>query len=195
MDGYYDHGPTVHLDRPVALAGYLTEETRVVGYRLAALLGLPSIDLDRRIEHLSGRSVWSLLWDESEARYRQLERQELRRAVRERPCGILSLGDGTLLDEENRDLLHRHSHLVAIDLDLANTYWRLKASERADMAFWHPLYPGPLERIEQVRPFWQARAPHLAAAHHRLELPGRDKGHLVEELQALVTRLAADAAA
>ena len=102
MQGYYDYGPLVDLRKPVALAGYLTEETRVVGYRLAALLGLPSIDLDRRIEHQSGRSVWSLVWDESEARYRQLERQELRRAVRERPCGILSLGDGTLMDEENR---------------------------------------------------------------------------------------------
>ena len=191
MQGYYDYGPLVDLRKPVALAGYLTEETRVVGYRLAALLGLPSIDLDRRIEHQSGRSVWSLVWDESEARYRQLERQELRRAVRERPCGILSLGDGTLMDEENRALLVRHSHLVALDLDLANTYWRLKATETSDMAFWHPLYPGPLQRIEQVRPFWQARSPHFAEAHHHIDLPGRDKGHLVTALQTLVTGLAA----
>lgn len=190
MDGYYDHHPLVQLEKPVALAGYLTQETRVVGYRLAALLGLPSIDLDRRIEHQSGRSVWRLLWDESEARYRQLERQELRRAVRERPCGILSLGDGALMDEENRDLLLAHSHLVAIDLDLANTYWRFKAHEQADSAFWHPLYPGPLDRIEQVRPFWQARAPHLKKAQHHVDLQGRDKGDVVTELEDLVKRLA-----
>lgn len=194
MEGYYDHGPLIQLDKPVALAGYLTEETRVVGYRLSALLGLPSIDLDRRIEHHGGRSVWSMIWDESEARYRQLERQELRRALRERPCGILSLGDGTLMDEENRRLVHRHSHLVALDLDLANTYWRLKASERSDQAFWHPLYAGPLERIDQVRPFWNERSPHLAEAPHRIELPGRDKGHLVAALETLVQQLASEAA-
>lgn len=189
MDGYYDPGPLLLLDRPVSLAGYLTAETRVVGYRLAALLGLPAIDVDRRIEHREGRSAWSILWDDGEPRYRQLERQELRRALRERPCSVVSLGDGALMDEDNLAFVLAESHLVVLDLDLANAYWRIKASERGNTSFWHPLYPGPLERIDQVRPFWQARAPGFAAAEHHVELPGRDRGDLVVALQELVTAL------
>lgn len=191
MDGYYDHGPTVDLDRPVALAGYVTEETRVMGYRLAALLGLPAVDLDRRIEGQTGRSVWSVIWDDTEVRYRQLEREHLRRALGERPCSIVTLGDGTLMDPTNRALVLRESHLVALDLDLPNCYWRLKASSAADLSFWHPLHPGPLQRFEQVRPFWEARAPGFAEAPHHIEMPGKDKGDVVAALQALVERLAA----
>ncbi|MEL7061035.1 MAG: shikimate kinase, partial [Acidobacteriota bacterium] len=97
MNDYYSHHPLVSLDRHVVLAGFVTEETRGIGYRLAALTGLPVTDLDRSIEHVAGQSVWKLIWNEGEARYRELERVALRRALDDRPLGIITLGDGTLL--------------------------------------------------------------------------------------------------
>ena len=189
MDGYYDHHPLVNLDKPLALAGYLADESRLVGYQLASLTGLPVIDLDRKIEHHAGKSIWDLIWNDGESRYRQLEQQYLESVLRERPCGVLSLGDGTLIDDDNRRRVLAEAHLVVLDLDLPNCYWRLKSGPRGDREFWHPLVPGPVERPEQLRPFHAAREPGFAEAPHRIELRGKRRSDVVDQLQALIPDL------
>ena len=132
MEGYYDYHPTVHLERPLVLAGYLGEENRLLGLKLAALAGLPSTDLDRQIEHHAGRSIWDLVWNQGEASYRALERRYLVRLLRERPAGILSLGDGTLIDEDNRRLVEKEAHLVVLSRDLAHCFFSLKRGPRSE---------------------------------------------------------------
>ncbi|MEM9553006.1 MAG: shikimate kinase [Acidobacteriota bacterium] len=189
MDGYYDYHPLLSLDRHVALAGYLGAETRVIGYRLAAVTGLPVVDIDRSIEHDAGKSIWHLIWTETEAQYRNLERRELERALSARPFSILTLGDGALLDPVNRKRLLEQTHLVALDLDLANTYWRLQAGDTADKDFWHPLHSGPLERVEQVKPYFDIRQTALDVAHHRIDLRGKTKSAAVSALQDLLESL------
>ncbi len=52
MDDDYDPYPITTLDRHLAVAGYLSAETRQIGYQLAALTGIGAVDLDRKIEHL-----------------------------------------------------------------------------------------------------------------------------------------------
>lgn len=189
MSGYYDYEPLLDLDRPLALAGYLSAETRVIGYRLAALTGLPSVDLDRTIEHFTGMSVWNLIWTEGEERYRELERRYLRSALDAKPAGILTLGDGALIDDDNRELVLAKSHLVTLELDLANCYWRLKASPRTHQEFWHPLHDEPLDGVERLRPFHARRAPGMAAGHHRIPVRGKGLGEIVSELMALAESL------
>ncbi|MCG8462990.1 MAG: hypothetical protein MI919_42440 [Holophagales bacterium] len=187
--GYYDYAPRVVLDRHVAITGLRSEETRTIGYRLAALVGVGATDLDRTIEHASGSSVWNLVWTKGEAEYRRLEKQALRRALRAEPPAIVIPGDGALIDAENRGWLAEQTHLIALDLDLANCYWRLAGTERAGMDFWHPLHTGPLVRFEQIRPFYEARRPGLDAARHRISMVGKDKGDVARELETLVMGL------
>lgn len=187
MDGYYDYHPLHQLDRHFVLGGYVGEETRVIGFQLAALTGLPVVDLDRHIEHQAGRSVWELIWTQGEDRYRQLEREHLRSLLAERPWSILTLGDGALIDEGNRLLVSTEATLTVLDLEFSTLYWRLKAHPRADKNFWHPLHQGPIERFEQIRPYYLERQPGFAAADHRIELRGRDRAKVVEELMAILT--------
>ncbi|MEM9595292.1 MAG: shikimate kinase [Acidobacteriota bacterium] len=194
MDGYYDHHPLVHLDRHVAIAGLIGDETRTIGYRLAALTGLPVMDVDRSIEHTAGMSVWNLIWKETEARYRELEREHLERALTSRPLGIITLGDGTLIDEDNRRTVLESADLVSLELDLPNCYWRLKTRPTAEMDFWHPLHAGPLERFDQVKPYVERRLPGLESAPHRIQIRGKDKGVIVDELRRLVETLSAQTA-
>lgn len=189
LDGYYDYHPLLTLDRHIALAGYIGEETRIIGYRLAAITGLPVLDIDRTIEHAAGQSVWKLIWTETEAQYRNLERRELQRALAARPFSLITLGDGTLLDPVNRKRLLEQTHVIALDLDLANTYWRLQASEHAARDFWHPLHAGPLTRLEQVRPYFEIRQTALEPIPHRVDLRGLTKGSAVAALQQLLETL------
>jgi shikimate kinase len=189
MEGYYDYTPTAELHRHLVIAGYLGDETRRIGYQLASLTGLPVTDLDRKIEHHAGKSVWELIWSEGEGRYRELERRYLGRLLDERPWSILTLGDGALIDAENRRRVSAEADLVVLDLDVANVYWRLKATPAAAQEFWHPLHAGPLERFEQVRPFHQRREPGFAGADHRIAMLGRGGADVVELLLGLIPEL------
>ncbi|MEM6457688.1 MAG: shikimate kinase [Acidobacteriota bacterium] len=166
MDGYYDYGPLVSLERSIVLAGLITDDTRMVGYRVAALLGLPYTDLDRSIEHHAGTSVERLITEQGVDRYRTFERELLARHLVATPPGILTLGDGTLLEADSRQRVASSGRLIVLEHDLANFYWRLigikqarEAEEAAPArhAGWHVLNPEPLTRIEQLRPFFQAR--------------------------------------
>lgn len=189
MEGYYDHHPTHGLSRHLVVAGYLGDLNRTMAFRLGSMTGLPVQSLDRLIEHHAGKSVWDLIWSEGEERYRRLESEILSQTLGQRPFGILGLGDGALIDEANQRRVAETSDLVVLDLDLANFYWRLKASERADLDFWHPLHAGPLERFEQVKPYYQRRQPGFAAARHRITLPGRDTARILDELIELIDEL------
>lgn len=186
MDAYYDHQPLVTLEKPLVIAGYFGAETRQIGYRLAALTGLGVTDLDRKVEHHAGMSVWELIWNHTEERYRRLEGEYLRRLLAERPCGIITLGDGALIDEANRRRVLEQAFLVVLDLDLPNFYWRIKSTSQAEKDFWHPLHAGPVEGFEQVRPFHELRQPGFAEAHHRIELRGKGRREIVERLMEIV---------
>ena len=134
-------------------------------------------------------SVWNLIWSQTESRYRELERAQLQQALDSRPFGIVTLGDGTLMDVASRQRVLDTCHLVALELDLANCYWRLKTRPNADMDFWHPLHAGPLQRFEQVKPFHEARWPGMHEAPHQIPIRGLDKGAVVTTLRNLLDRL------
>lgn len=186
MDGYYDYGPQIDLSGHLLLAGFITEETRTLGYRLAALNGLPFADLDRKIEHRSGMSIWKLIWSEGLERYRELESEILRQELAARPFGVLTVGDGALIDDDLRRHALRHATAVFLELDLPNCYWRLKNRADAHDGHWHPLFSAPLEHIDQVRPFFQQRKPGLGALPHSIPLHGHRGSEVLDGLSALL---------
>ncbi|MEM8930194.1 MAG: shikimate kinase [Acidobacteriota bacterium] len=190
MEGYYDDGPLVALDRPVTLAGFLVEETRAIGQRAAALLGLPVHDIDRAIEHEAGTSVWNLIWRDGEARYRTLERQHVAKALAARPLGVITLGDGVLVDPAVRQDILNRTDLLVLDLDLLGLFGALKATKNASMDFWHPLHAGPLERIEQVRPFYDARRSSFDDASSRITATGQTRHALIDRVVESVREFA-----
>ncbi len=187
MNDYYDPHPLIPLDRHLVVTGYLSAETRQIGYQLAALTGHGVTDLDRKIEHHAGKSVWELIWNDGEELYRTLESQYLERLLAETPRRIITLGDGALIDGGNRRLVLEQARLVVLDLDLPNCYWRIRSTPLGEQSFWHPLHAGPVERFEQIRPFYELRAPGFAEAHHSIELQGKKRGEVVEQLMALAS--------
>ena len=186
MQGYYDHHPLVTLDRHFVVASYLGAETRQIGYQLAALTGLGVSDLDRTIEHQAGRSIHALVRQDGEGRYRRLEQRMLSRLLNARPASIITLGDGTLIDVDNRRQVLEQSDLVVLDLDLANCYWRLLSKTPHERDDWHALYPGSIVSWEQIRPFHALRQPGFVEAHHRIDLCGMARSEAVKQLMGIL---------
>jgi shikimate kinase len=189
MDGYYDYHPQAELDRHLVFAGFLTDETRAVGHRLASLMGLPFADLDRKIEHHAGCSVGELVADEGESYYRHLEREQLRRALKDTPFGVVTLGDGALIDAGNRRAVTNHATLVALELDLPSCFFRYQTKAAENEGIWHPVYPGPLRNLEQIRPFYQQRKAGIEAAHVRVDVRGKSLSQMLEATFAALPQL------
>ncbi len=186
VSSYYDHHPLVQLERHLVLAGYVSSDTRKIGYQLAALTGLGVTDLERTVEHFAGMSVPKLMHTKGEAEYRRLEHRHLRRLLDAKPHAIITLGDGTLINPSNRQRVLDQAQLVVLDLDLPSCYWRLRQGATSDMDHWHPLYSEALERFEQVRPFHELRQPGFAEAHQRIDLGRHGRGAAVDQLIKLI---------
>lgn len=183
-DDYYSHESQLALDRHVALVGHLVDDTRRVGLMVSSLSGLPLRDVDRLVEHQAGMSLWELVARYGEERYRSLERRELGRALDDMPPGILVLGDGLLIDEDNLRRVLERTRLVCLDLDLANCYWRLRS--RVGDGLWHPVVRGPLGGIDDLRPYFEARDAGFSRCHHTVQWGGRSYREVAREVLGLL---------
>ena len=166
LSNYYEHGPLVLLQRPVALIGFLGVDQHGLGRDLAALSGLPLIEVDRWIEHAAGQSLVSLVQTQGIEALRQLEDRFLAQALTTRPPGIIVLGDGALIKESNLRQVLDKATLVYLKLSLASTYWKL----RHQTAGPHPLLLQPPESTGELRPLLAERQGGFDQAHVTLDM-------------------------
>ena len=166
LSNYYEHGPLVLLQRPVVLIGFLGVDQHGLGRDLAALSGLPLIEVDRWIEHEAGQSLVSLVQTQGIEALRQLEDRFLAQALTTRPSGIIVLGDGALIKEANLQQVLAKATLVYLKLSLASTYWKLRHQAVGS----HPLLLQPPESTEELRPLLAERQGGFDQAHVTLDM-------------------------
>ncbi len=182
LSNYYEHGPLVLLQRPVVLIGFFGVDQHSLGRDLAALSGLPLVEVDRWIEHAAGQSLVSLVQKQGLAALRQLEDRFLAQALAARPPGIVVLGDGALLKEANRQQVLAKATLVYLKLSLASTYWKLRHQALGS----HPLLMQPPESTAELRPLLAERQSGFDQAHLTLNMdeltPEEARRHLLNKL-------------
>ena len=166
LSNYYEHGPLVLLQRPIALIGFLGVDQHGLGRDLAALSGLPLIEVDRWIEHEAGQSLVSLVQTQSIEALRQLEDRFLAQALTSRPPGIVVLGDGALIKEANLRQVLDNATLVYLKLSLVSTYWKLRHQAVGS----HPLLLQPPESTGELRPLLAERQGGFDQAHVTLDM-------------------------
>ena len=166
LSNYYEHGPLVLLQRPVVLIGFLGVDQHGLGRDLAALSGLPLIEVDRWIEHEVGQSLVSLVQTQGIEALRQLEDRFLAQALTSCPPGIVVLGDGALIKEANLQQVLDKATLVYLKLSLASTYWKLRHQAVGP----HPLLLQPPESTGELRPLLAERQGGFDQAHTTLDM-------------------------
>jgi shikimate kinase len=110
--------------RPVCvLVGAPGSGKTTVGLALAAALGVPFRDTDTDIEQLAGKPIPEIFVDEGEDHFRTLERAAVAAALASHP-GVLALGGGAVLAEENRAALIGHT-VVHLSVELPDAVKRV----------------------------------------------------------------------
>ncbi|MFC8619306.1 shikimate kinase [Micromonospora purpureochromogenes] len=112
------------MTKPVCvLVGAPGSGKTTVGVELAALLGVDFRDTDADIERMAGKPIPEIFIDEGEAHFRTLERAAVAAALASHG-GVLALGGGAVLAEENRAALVGHT-VVHLSVELPDAVKRV----------------------------------------------------------------------
>ena len=91
----------------------------VVGAALAEKLGRALLDSDALVEETAGISIPELFRTQGEAAFRALETQALRE-LGKRSGAVIATGGGSVLREENYDLLHQNGVIVWLRREISD---------------------------------------------------------------------------
>jgi shikimate kinase len=94
-----------------------------VGRSLADRLSVAFRDTDTDVETAAGKPIGEIFIDDGEERFRELERDAVRTALREHD-GVLALGGGAILDAETQELLAGHT-VVYLQVGLSDAVKRV----------------------------------------------------------------------
>lgn len=116
-----------------------------VGRFLAKRLGVTFADSDLAIEHRMGMSVGHIFEKHGEPFFRDLESDVLRSLVVVNPS-VVATGGGSVMRQENRDLLRECTVPIYLQTNLSELWRRVRGNSR------RPLLrgPSPYERLEQI---------------------------------------------
>ena len=132
------------------LTGFSGTGKSAVAALVAEALGWRAIDTDELIAEAVGRSIPEIFEREGEPRFRELERDALRRAV-EQEAVVVATGGGAVLAEENRRAMAEGGLVVCLEARPKTILERLRdtkapVSERPLLAG-----PDPLARIVELK--------------------------------------------
>lgn len=148
------------------------------GRSLAARLGWQFADLDSEIEKAAGRSVPKIFEDEGELGFRKRETEAIRAILVDADAHlVLALGGGTLLSEENRQLVRQHCQCVWLKASPEALAGRL-----AREAEGRPLLAGQDLRTRVATLLASREATYREAADVAVDTDGVDQEEIVKRI-------------
>jgi len=142
---------------------------------VAAQLGTRALDLDACVEQRTGRSIPEIFAERGEAAFRALERQALKALPSD--VGVVSLGGGTVVDDETRQGLLREGILITLTADAAVLAGCVGRGEGRPL-----LGANAQEDLERIL---RARAPAYAEAHAVIDSGALDVDEIAAEVVAI----------
>lgn len=137
------------------------------GRHIAAVKGMPFVDLDAEIERRAGRRISDIFAQDGEAAFRAMEHDELVR-VSATPGQVVALGGGALLDAGSRKVAESTGRVVMIECAEDELVRRVTVSQE------RPLLAG--DAAERLRRLLAARRGHYASFTERITPPLIDVG-------------------
>ena len=138
----------------VALTGFMASGKTTFGRASAERLGWDFVDLDDVITARYGTPA-EIFAAQGETAFRAIETDLLAETLQRENDTVLALGGGTILREENRQLLKENATLIWLDTDFAIILSEIGNADR-------PVVRG--RSIAQIRALYDARRPIYAAA-------------------------------
>lgn len=162
----------------VILIGFMGSGKSTAGISLSYRLQCPLSDTDKMIEKREGKSISEIFEEEGEQAFRKKETALLQSLREARGRQIFSVGGGTPLSSENRELLRELGTVVWLKVSPETVYERLQGDTT------RPLLQGkdPMEKIRAL--LREREALYAEAADIVVETDKKKITQVVEEIAA-----------
>jgi shikimate kinase len=118
-------GPTSERKSLIFLAGFMGSGKTTIGPILANALGWDFVDIDKEIEQQTNQPIVDIFATSGEKAFRELEHHTIGELVGRADC-VISLGGGTLVNEENFELIRKSGVIVYLRLSPEKIMQRVK---------------------------------------------------------------------
>ncbi len=132
--------------RSLVLIGFMGSGKTSVGIKLSYMLWMPVEDTDKLIERRENRSISEIFEREGEEYFRRRETALLEELTERKPGFIYSVGGGTPVRSENRELLKKLGQVVYLRVRPQTVYERLKGDKTRPLL----CCEDPLQRIREL---------------------------------------------
>jgi len=161
------------IRRPIVITGFMGAGKTTAAAALAERLGCGAIDLDEFIAGREGRTAQTIIDEEGEPRFREIETEALRAALQTDAC-VIALGGGAWTIERNRALVAEHGGLtVWLDAPFELCWERIESCVQTR--------PMARERGQAERLYRERRA-HYSRASRRVEVKDGMSARQIAEL-------------
>lgn len=123
--GYYDHEPTVFLQRPLVLMGFFGAGVVATAMAIGTTTGLNPIDLDTQVAHRTGSHPRASAFPGGRTALREHQLRALEHSLADRPYGVIAIPWDLVGDPRVRATLQRSATTCYIQRDLLNLYARI----------------------------------------------------------------------
>jgi shikimate kinase len=162
----------------IYLVGFMGAGKSTVGRELSLKLHCPFVDLDTEIEKTEGIPVREIFARFGELRFRQIEREHLKRISEASPA-IIALGGGAYIDTENRKVVDDSGVSVWLDASFSAIRDRVRPDGT------RPL----LADVEGARRLYAERLPSYKLARIHVLTDNRLPDAIAQEIIERVTTL------
>jgi shikimate kinase/3-dehydroquinate synthase len=172
------------LDRRITnliITGFSGTGKSLVAMEVALRLNWNFLDTDDEIVKQTGKSIAEIFRQDGEDKFRELEREMIRKACQQRQT-VIAIGGGAIVDPQNYESLAKTGLIVCLEAKPETIYERLfrEAASNPDREV-RPLLAvdNPLERIRQLK---ASRQPHYAKADWTIHTDGLSVSEVAEEV-------------
>lgn len=157
----------------IVLFGFMASGKSTVADLLSKITGMRMVDTDYMVERAMGISIEEVFAAEGEERFRELEREEVRRAAG-RENVIIAVGGGAVLDRRNAGELKRAGVMYLLDVSADEVLRRASGSEG------RPLLGEEKGEVEEL--MGARRGAYREAADVVVQTTGREPSEIVREI-------------
>ncbi|MFQ5901756.1 MAG: shikimate kinase [Thermodesulfobacteriota bacterium] len=158
----------------IILTGFMATGKSSVGSMLAERLSLKYVDTDTIIEDEAGLSISDIFKRHGEGRFRDMEKDVIRRLSSEEGL-VISVGGGAVVDPENISLLREKGIIISLTASPEEIVARTGGDET------RPLLSGN-DRLERIKELLKEREVYYSRANLMIDTSCKEIKEVVEEI-------------
>ncbi len=172
------------MDRQIGnlvITGFSGTGKSQVAKEVSRRLNWDFLDTDDEIVKQTGKHIAEIFRQEGEPKFRELERETIKKACQRRRT-VISIGGGAIVDPQNYEVLAKNGLIVCLEAKPETIYERLfREASSGGQTEVRPLLAvdNPLERIKQLK---ASRQPHYAKADWTIHTDRLSVSEVAEEV-------------